>query len=343
MILSAGAVCAGIVTAATLWIAGPAAASFSTGATVSTSYSTALLAPPSGLAATVSGPSVQLEWSPAASPPAGGTTLLRAASSSGPYTAVASLAAGTSSYTDTPGPGTWSYEAESSAGAWTSPPTGPVTATVKAVPSYAGQVASGATTTWGSTLTLNLSAGVPAGDLLVVRTAIAGTGTITSVTDAAGNSYIPEAAVSEASDLTSEMWAATLSRPLPAGQPVTVSWSGSVGSRVAVADAFTAAGTGADGTATASGRGTAPAVTSATVAGDLEVALTGVDAPASDTYTEAAGWSPLGSVSQPGPGQKKGLSLYGAWRLAPSTSDSHDPTLASAAYWAECDVALPPG
>lgn len=103
----AGAVAA-VLVAVVVGTSVPAAwAAFAGQATASATYSSATLAPPTGLSATAScsllivGPQVALGWTATTSTYATGYTVERSTASGGPYTVLASLGASTTSYTDT--------------------------------------------------------------------------------------------------------------------------------------------------------------------------------------------------------------------------------------------------
>lgn len=345
MTLSAHLAPAALATAlvgAALVAAPPAAlAGFDSGAEATAAYSTAALSAPTGFAASVVGAAVTLTWTPAPAGVPAGTLILRAADPGGPFAPVATVAGGGSTYTDTPGAGRWSYEAESYTGSWTSPPAGPVTVSV-AVPALRAEVGDAATRSGSATLALKLTGPVPAGDLLVVRTAIASSAPVASVSDGLGDTFSPAATVQGQRALGSETWTARPAAALPAGATLTVAWTGGAGSAQAVAvDDFAAAGA-PTGSVTAAGHGTGPSVVATVSAGDLVVAATAVGASSSDTYTEATGWVPLAAAGTTGTGNS-GLTLYGAYRVATTATLTHGPTLASPAWWTEADVVAPPG
>jgi hypothetical protein len=148
--LSIAAVAPGLTPALTTSLA-----VFTSSGAVAGAFSTDTLAPPTGLTA-AGGEGVTLSWTPTVDTYATGYRVLRATTSGGPYTEVATVTPqSASTTTDDPSPGTYSYVLRSYYQAWTSVDSNEATVTV-AVP--------GATTGFDSGITANLSCTDPGQD-----------------------------------------------------------------------------------------------------------------------------------------------------------------------------------
>lgn len=124
--LATGALLAAVVA---LVASGAALALFSAAASVAANQlTTDTLDPPTGLSAT-GGSSITLQWTPTTDAYATGYRVLRAAASGGPYVEVAQVTPQTtSSYSETPSPGTYYYVLETYHESWTSSRTSEVSA-----------------------------------------------------------------------------------------------------------------------------------------------------------------------------------------------------------------------
>jgi hypothetical protein len=126
--LSIAAVAPGLTPALTTSLA-----VFTSSGAVAGAFSTDTLAPPTGLTA-AGGEGVTLSWTPTVDTYATGYRVLRATTSGGPYTEVATVTPqSASTTTDDPSPGTYSYVLRSYYQAWTSVDSNEATVTV-AVP-----------------------------------------------------------------------------------------------------------------------------------------------------------------------------------------------------------------
>ena len=125
-------------------------AAFTDSDTVSGTFASDTIAPPTGLAAT-GGASVGLTWTPTVDTFATGYTVWRGSADGGPYTSIGSVTPRTAeSTTDAPAAGTWYYVLRSVYGSWSSVTSNQASATVAGGPtstSYAGCVDQAADTT----------------------------------------------------------------------------------------------------------------------------------------------------------------------------------------------------
>ena len=156
---------------------GIAWAAFATTTTSAGSVSTATLAAPTSLTATGS---VNLSWTATTSTVATGTRVFRATVSGGPYTQIAQIVGlATTTYTDSPGAGTFYYVVESyysgNGANWTSANSNQVTASGTAPITLIQATTGGGT---GGTFSATFTATPVAGDLLIAVAATRSDGTI---------------------------------------------------------------------------------------------------------------------------------------------------------------------
>jgi hypothetical protein len=114
-------VLAAILLGSAIGAAPVALARFQASADTTGTFSTATIAPPTGLAAAATGTTVTLTWTPSVTSAADGYTVHRGTAAGGPYTRIGPVTpVGATTTTDTPGTGTWYYVLRTFLGSWTS-------------------------------------------------------------------------------------------------------------------------------------------------------------------------------------------------------------------------------
>lgn len=179
-----------------------------------------------------------------------------------------------------------------------------------------------------TTLALTTTNTALAGSIVVVFTAATGSASPTSVADAAGNTYVGGTAVANGTGKSRQFYTFVTST-LSSGQAITVTYSGTGGSKLASAATISglaardASGAGAFGTSTA------PSIATGSLSWPAEIVLgyTQVSGGAGDSFTESPGFTSLASVLSTD-------ALRAAYQIvSQAASVTYAPTLGTSRTW----------
>ncbi|MHB8465501.1 MAG: hypothetical protein ACYDD7_11790, partial [Acidimicrobiales bacterium] len=231
-----------IMTAVIVAGAGAAWATFTKPVAASGSVSTNTISAPTALSATGT-VAVALSWTATTSAWATGTRVFRSTTSGSGYSQIAQIAGlSTTTYTDTPGVGTFYYVVEAyytgNSANWTSANSNQASATTVApIPAFVQNV--GSASCGGTTNSVTVPAsGVPAGHTLVVSVAVEQTssgGTVTA-TDSAGNTYSVDVDIANGTAVRTVILSAPVVTALSSGNTVTVTTPANNATVVSVAE-----------------------------------------------------------------------------------------------------------
>lgn len=143
-----------------------------------------------------------------------------------------------------------------------------------------------------TTLVLTTSADAPVGSLIVVLAAMSNNGSLTSVVDSAGNSYVAGALINNTVGKMKPFWAFS-TVDLAAGGTVTATYAGTTGVKLIAAVAVAGIAARDAQAAGASGSGTTPSIASGVLGWPNEIVfgICDISGAASDTFTEASGFT----------------------------------------------------
>lgn len=215
-----------------------------------------------------------------------------------------------------------------------------------AVPTFVNNVGQASCGSGTSLSVVVPSAGVAAGDTLIVRLDLRSTGTTAvSASDSKGNAYTVDAnSIHESGLQRSTIFSAYIATALVSGNTITVSFPFAASSAVVVDEFSGIAQTGRlDASGTRNGQNSTPSVSVTTTRAD-DVVVGAVSAATNTTFTQPAGWTPLTSQSVSCGGAPGDSLNLGAYQIPSSTGTySYNPTLSSSQRWAAAAVAYMPG
>lgn len=327
----------------------PAWAMFSTTASAGASLSSAALAAPTALAATVSGGTVTLTWTATSSTVATGTRIFRSATAGGPYTQIAEIAGTTTTtYADSPGSGAHSYVVESydtaNGANWTSLNSNEATVTA-AAPSFVKVVGTASCGAPTNIVTVP-AAGVAPGHTLILSVVLRGVslnGPVVAV-DSNLDAYAIDADVTNPAGVRTVILSARLAAALASGSLITVTTPISTSSSVTATEfSGIATGTRVDASVSNTGKSNFPTATIITSnPNDLLVAASGEDTNKL-VYNEASGWT-TSSDQLAGCGGSAKSGNHGAYKVATwGGSQTYNPTTTAGNDWATLIVAYKAG
>lgn len=194
-------------------------------------------------------------------------------------------------------------------------------------------------TTTGTALAVPVAATIPTGHTLVLSLAHDYTSGGPTVTDSKGNTWTRHRTSTTTSlDMRASVFAAPVTTQLVSGDTITVTLSSSVAAKAAVVGEFlglqsapfdvyadsTGTGTVAQGGSSGGVNGVAPTTSHSLIVGTLAVR-----GPATETFTEAAGFTSTGRV-----GTTTNVTVAQGWKAVQSTATvNYNPTLGTSEEW----------